>query len=294
MDAAAAFQLAATVVVNLALAVIVGASVFVMWLRDVDQRDMPIAAPSAVIPWATLVALLGSIASMWLEAARMAEVPINAAWPAVQAMALSTHYGQVWWIGIVALLIALTSCFVADHYKDILRFIALTAFAFSRSASGHAADAGDISLAVAIESIHLLLVSLWLGEVIVASVLLRGVTEPRAMYFVDKLSASATWALTGIFATGVLNSWRMVAPVEGTLDSIYVAILGIKIALVFAAAVLGGINRFFVMPAMRSSSSGFSPAMHRFRQILVIEAVVLTSALYMAALLASTQPPHSG
>jgi putative copper resistance protein D len=72
----------------------------------------------------------------------------------------------------------------------------------------------------------------------------------------------------------------------------------IKLALVATATMLGGVNRFFVMPALlvqlRATADKTSDLGRRFTLVLQIEAIVLFAALILAAVLSSTSPPAAG
>lgn len=75
----------------------------------------------------------------------------------------------------------------------------------------------------------------------------------------------------------------------------YSSVLLSKLSLVAIAAVLGGFNRFFVMPSLlagwRAPHVGAEQRLRRFRLVLRIEAIVLLAVLVAAAILSATPPP---
>ncbi|WP_371877887.1 CopD family protein [Telluria mixta] len=75
----------------------------------------------------------------------------------------------------------------------------------------------------------------------------------------------------------------------------YGNLLAAKLLLVGVAALLGGFNRFFVMPPWleRESGGDAAPAAlpPRFKHILWIEALVLLAVVVLAAWPTSTSPP---
>jgi putative copper resistance protein D len=166
----------------------------------------------------------------------------------------------------------------------------------------HAASEGDFSLPLLADWIHLGLISLWVGEVFLAGGVMLRATEnmatadrrARAAY-VASLSSSATFALTGILATGLYASWRNLGGFENLVGNPYGNTLVAKLLLVGVAAMLGGINRFVVMPPWlaRESAGNAAPELlpMRFKRILWIEALVLLTVVVLAAWLASTSPP---
>jgi putative copper resistance protein D len=295
-------QRAATVAFNLAIALLVGANTAAWWLRRGASGWSMGLHPRlrGAMFCALALAVPAYLAILWLEAASMAEVPVGEAYPAVQSVLAATHYGFAWTIGAAALLVSAISGAVGA--TPPLRLAALGVVLYSRSMVSHAGAGGDISWAVAVDWTHLVLISLWLGEVLVASALtlrrLPGADladgRDRANY-IEALSRTATIALAGIFATGAASAWRGLGGFEHALGNPYGTTLLIKIGLVLCAAALGGVNRFAVMPSLlaqlRKDPAAGSALSHRFALVLHIEAILLAAALVAAAFLSSTPPP---
>ena len=152
---------------------------------------------------------------------------------------------------------------------------------------------------------HLNLACLWVGEVFVAGLVVLGAfpaggRDGRAdcARYLELLSASATVALAGIFATGLFNAWHHLGSPEALLGNRYGTTLVGKLSLVIAAAMLGGFNRFFVLPALRVALQGADGdagnSARRFSLVLRIEAGVLLGVLAVAAVLSATPPPTAG
>lgn len=296
----------ATVVLNLSLAGLVGAAAAGLWLR---RTVSPWALALSVrlhgaMKGAALVAVLAYVAVLWLEAAAMAEVPPAAAFPAVQSVITATHYGMAWMIGAGALLVLASTLALRGSRgpaPSLVRLLALATLLYSRSMVSHAAAGGDLAWAVAADWVHLLLASVWVGEVLVAGLLaLR--TEPadpqsrrECAAYIEALSRSATIALAGIVLSGAFSAWRGLGTIGNAFGNPYATTLLVKLALVLCAAALGGLNRFVVMPALldrlRLATATQRGAARRFALILRLEAVFLTGALVAAAFLGSTSPP---
>lgn len=302
-------QLAATVALNLAVALVMGASVSTAWLRAArcSWSACHIVRLRAAALAAVGAALVSYIALLWLEAAAMAEVPIGSAAPAVRLVLTATHYGFAWTIGIcalAALAIVTVLRWRQKHVRaaDLVRLLALGVFLYSRSIVSHAGAGGDLSWAVAADWLHLILISLWVGEVLIAGLLtLRhpagSIAEERLerARYIQALSNSATIALVGILVTGLVSAWRGLGSLENATGNPYATTLLIKLALVASAAMLGGVNRLLVMPplldALRSTAGTSTATERRFALVLQIEGVVLVAALIVAAVLSSTSPP---
>ncbi len=304
-------QLGATVVLNLSMAVVVGASLSDRWLcaarshwamgNRVSLRRICLGAVCA--------AALAYITMLWLEAASMAEVPLSDAAPAIHSVLAATHYGFAWKLGMLALAVVAGTTMLRwkparRPAADLVRLAAIGAFLYSRSIVSHAGAGGDISWAVAADWVHLILISVWVGEVFIAGFVTLGQVngggqdDPERAQYIQALSNSATVALSGIVITGLVSAWRGLGSLENAIGNPYVTVLLLKLALVVAAAALGSVNRFAVMPRLltdlRLPAAASGLQQRRFIFILQIETFVLVAALVLAAVLSSTSPPTAG
>ena len=299
----------ATVVLNLALAVAVGAAMAALWLANgttawstgQTRRVRPVRIGATVVAIAALGLLLP------LVCASMAEVPIADVSEAMGAMLDDSHFGLAWKVGMGALLAAALAAAIPVsgqrmRYLALLNMLVLAVALYSRSMVSHAAADGDLSVAIVVDWMHLCLISVWVGAVFTAGfITLNGMVSEtaagrvEAARYVENLSSSATFALAGIFATGLFSSWHNVGSLAGLAGNDYGSVLLFKLALVALAALLGGFNRFIVMPSLlgslRQPVAGTPEPLRRFRFILRIEALLLLAVLVAAAILSATPPP---
>jgi putative copper resistance protein D len=214
-------QLIATVTLNLALAAVVGVIVSCLWLAgrgapwaSAQRGRLRLASAAAVA-----VALLASGAPLWLEAAEMAEVPLIEAGAAVRSMLTATHFGPAWLAGAAALLLGALASAIGLRREDERRWVfvplsALAVFRYTRSMVSHSASEGDFGIRILVDWTHLVLMSVWVGEVLVAgSLTLAAPPAARADDHIDckgyfeALSTTATCALIGVVVTGIVNAW---------------------------------------------------------------------------------------
>jgi putative copper resistance protein D len=296
-----------TALLNLAVALLTGAALARLWLgRDASgwaaARRQPVrhAAIAGIV-----VALLADAALLWIESAAMAEVPLAEAGAATWTMLRSTHLGLAWAIGMAGLVVAAAATCLPGKRNPgpaMLTLAALGVFWYTRSMVSHADSEGDFSLPLLADWVHLGLISVWVGEVLVAGgIILKtaghmAADDRRARSaYVASLSSSATIALAGIFVTGLYASWRNLAGFGNLVGNPYGATLMAKVLLVGIAASLGGFNRFVVMPPWlaREATGQAAPAPlpARFRRVLLVEAALLLAVVVAAAWLASTSPP---
>ena len=305
-----ALMMAATVAIHLGLALLVGAMASQLWLRGRDSawRDEVLAQGRNARRSGCALGLAGLLASAWFEAAAMAETPLLQAGQAVEALVLRTHFGHAWTIGLVAWSIAGLLPFAegSDGRRPVAfaaAIAALSVFIATRSVVSHAGSGGDFTPDVAVDWLHLSLVSLWVGMVMAGARLALPVDDAPlqaradAAYWVQRMSTTATVALVAIAATGLLKAWRAAVPASSVhefLDSSYGHALGAKLVLVALAVALGGFNRFVVLPGLFRQLAGGQhggPWRQRLVTILRLEAATLLLVLVAASLLSGTEPP---
>jgi putative copper resistance protein D len=297
-----------TTLLDLAVAVLAGAGLARRRLVP-ERADAASGWAAARLPTlrrvaigAAALALAANTLLLWSESAAMAEVPLLEAAGATWSMLSATHLGLAWCIGMAGLAVAAV---VAGYgrrtpWPAFIALAALCVFWYARAMTSHAAGEGDFSLRLLADAVHLGATAVWVGEVALSSVVLRGTAidaagrRARAAY-VAGLSGSATVALAFIFVTGLYTAWRNLGGFGNLFGNPYGNILVAKLLLAAVAAGLGGVNRFFVMPVWLAHESAGEPAPERlparFRRILWIEGAVLLAAVAIAAWLASTSPP---
>lgn len=296
-----------TALLNLAVAVLAGASLCRFWLGRggsgwAAARRPPVRKAAL---GAAVLALAANLVLLWFTSAAMAEVPVAKAGAATWAMLSATHLGFAWTIGMAALALAGAGAFLrSDRHPALalLPLVALAVFWYTRSMVSHAASEGDFSLPLLADWLHGALTSLWLGEVLLAGAIVLARAGEMASddrraraAFIGSLSSSATFALAGIVVTGLYAAWRNLGGFGHLLGNPYGNTLTAKLLLAGVAAMLGGVNRFIVMPPWRAREALGQAAADtlplRFRRILWIEALALLAVVLLAAWLASTPPP---
>lgn len=171
---------------------------------------------------------------------------------------------------------------------------------------GH--GAGDEGLQGAIhlgaDLLHLLAAALWVGALgaLVFLVLDTRVTRDAAVS--SRLHAAlagfsgwGTLAVGLLVVTGVANSWFLVGPTHlGSLfTTLYGCLLLAKLGLFAAMAVLAGVNRWRLTPALNASGVvDLAPAVAALRRSLALESVAGVLVLLAVAWLGTLAPPAAG
>ena len=154
----------------------VGAMCCLLWIVPNDNTAAyapRIARFLARIAGYSLGALaVSSLALLWWRATTLSGEPTLATLTALPLILTRTHMGQVWVIRAIALAAAVACWVVARRRPDRNPFwwvmlLAVSIIAFSRSASDHAADAGDFTATEWVDWIHLMSISIWTGSILV-------------------------------------------------------------------------------------------------------------------------------
>src|SRR5215213_1874111 len=330
------FLIAATVLDLLALTVCIGALICQLWLLPgtgvLDEADAHILSTRI---WQTIgiciaALTLSSVIVLIVRTAVMSGYSLTDSFSILPQVMLVTHFGKVWMIRFVGLGLAWLGWFwgwrsLQSRAAWALILVAAALIAASRSASGHAADAGDFTLAETIDWLHIVMVSAWSGTLVVVSLVLlptvlKLATGRRAVIatLARRLFTMGGLALSGVLLAGVFNAWR---ELDGSFSALwntaYGQLLSIKLLLVLAMIGLGAINRYRflsllqawaghpvktqgLMHALLSSQSSASankapptknPAL-AFTRTARIEVILVFGVLLITALLVHTMPMH--
>lgn len=261
----------------------------------------------AAAMWVGFVAAAaGTLLSLWQASATMADVPLFDSGPRLWAVFAGTSYGR---FGLASLALLAAGAALHRGAERYARSHACRAalpcivvlLAVCRVQSGHAAAGDALSMAAAVELVHVLSMALWLGTVLVAAWVVLPVVAASAASaaparYLALLSHWATIALAGVLTTGLYNALRVLnAPAE-LVRTEYGWVLTTKLCLAGAAMALGGWNRFVGFPAAVAAGAMPLAAGKNLRAIsavLRIESIVLLVVLVAAAILGASAPPAS-
>ena len=293
-----ALRTAASAVFDVGFATMIGALATLALLQDTasDWAARGARRGRTLFARASLLVLVAAVAWMAVQAISMGDLAPSELGPvtvlqSVADVVAHTTFGRAWAV-VTAALAACIAMAAATRYRPVplrAQGVAVAVAAFAHARMGHA-GANGFGWLVPAMAVHLLATGLWAGTVFAVSLgVLRG--DPQAVdgvRYARRLSALATAALAGVVATGFASAWHAlggsIAPLASVTASPWSVALDVKLCLVASAVVLGGFNRFVLMPALPASWP-------RFVRVLRIEAVVLLAVLVAAAVLANGEPP---
>ena len=299
-------QSCATTMVNASFAWTVGVLASRAWLEQGgDVRPGNVRAKlSSSMGIGIVVCIAASLFSLWQAAASMADVGLLEIDITLWRVFAATHYGMTGLTGLGLLMLAAIVSIAGSKgilkRQDLLVASLLGLHAASRVTLGHAFEYGPFSTAVLVEWAHLMFMALWVGTVMTAAwVVLPYFGTARTMSRLPSayLASVSTWstvALTGIVATGVFNTYRVLAHPAELVTTGYGWVLTTKLAFVAVAIGLGAYNRFvgFPMASGRWQEAG-GQNLRSVTLVMRIESIVLLLVLGAAAVLAESAPPHA-
>jgi putative copper resistance protein D len=254
----------------LALTTCIGALGCRVWVlqftgKNMDRLDSePILTNIWRLLGACIAALVLSSAVLLLaRSAEMSGLPFTAVLPAVPTVLFKTHYGQIWLVRVVAVAVLCIGWWIGRRRLDSrviprLMLCSGAIIAMTRSGSGHAADAGDLSLPELMDWLHLMAASIWGGGILALStaILPRVINLPgrRQMVIADiarRFSTLAGIALVALVVTAVYNAWIEVGSFQALWKTPYGQIVIIKILLLITLMALGASNRYISVPLLQ-------------------------------------------
>jgi copper resistance protein D len=275
-----------------ALAVLVGSTA----LSTIVPRETSGTVRRRLARWSRLAAailLLAGASELVLRARTMTGGDLGTALAAVPSVLGRTHFGHIWIARGIALGILLGTPGRGGRAARTATIGLALAVALSTSLVGHAADQGDVSLAAAIDWVHVSAATAWIGGLFCLALLL-----PRAPARVDAsllalvraFSMLAGWSLALVVASGAYNGWVEVSSPSALWTTAYGRILVAKVALVLAVAGVGATNRYRVLPAIAAAPA--TAVVARLARYVAYEAALGLAVLACTALLTGSSPPR--
>ena len=176
-----------------ALSSVVGTVLCLFWTMCPRMRQLVNHAPTHVLTAAgrllffCLIGLsMSSIGMLVQRTMEMAGLGITEITPLLPTVLFSSHYGSMWLVRTVGIVIAWCVWWIGKRHLNsriviFLLLLACAAIAFSRSASSHAADYGDLSLQQLSDWFHLMAAISWGGALLSISLMLSASSYCRQL-----------------------------------------------------------------------------------------------------------------
>ncbi|MGH7988014.1 MAG: copper resistance D family protein [Candidatus Binataceae bacterium] len=249
-------------------------------------------ASSLVPVWRWLAVLMAVMTPVVLLvfSSGMAGMAIAQALPYVPEVIRQTQFGHIWSIEYVVVLVLLVAAWMplGDESRTFALLALTAALLLLRAFSSHAIDHGG--LAVAIYFVHEISASLWIGAILGLwfAVARGGMGRVWEISAAPRVSAVAEASVTILILSGIYTAYYSLAgDPSRLLYSIYGRTLIVKVAAAMVVLLIGGYNRFVLVPTMSQAASGRTLVRN-----VGVESALLIGVLFLAALLANTPPAH--
>ncbi len=255
-----------------ALALVMGAVFTRLWIyplsvdgRPIDQGNKVLRRLCLMLGTGAGVMLPGIIAGLLARTAEMSGDPILSVLPLLPSVVLKTHYGRIWTIGAAGILLMIIIVATgAPKRNSKAAWYVLLAFGaivgMTQSATGHAADAGDFSMAEIADWLHLMAAMVWVGGLFAlafAILPLPVIGEPGAGAVADavaRFSAIAGPAACIIAVTAAYNAWLDIGSAAALAKTEYGRTAIVKIILFGLVLAIAVFNRFVALPWLRNKA----------------------------------------
>lgn len=232
----------------------------------------------------------------------------------------STRFGMLWLmrVGLIVLctvLVGLEARGIHVPYRDYALIVLGNVALFTRSLNSHAASAGNFSLPVFADWLHLVAIAVWAGGLVYFAWLMpfvwRVLSAPaRSKWiaqFIPQFSSIAIGATVVIAVTGLYNSAQQIPALDilstGALPSldalwngVYTSALDLKVALFLVMIAFGAMNLLWLSPRFRRSITvpeKSARLFSRFRLTVGAEVLLGLAAIFLAGILTLSPPPRS-
>jgi len=240
-----------------------------------------------------------------LHCSVMTETPLNEILSVLSAFATKTKYGRLTIIRTILLAAIIATSFII--IKNDNKISTLTGALFSLALliviamSGHQGVKGYMNSHFFVDSLHLVAVSAWIGGLffirICVSLLIKGDKIEfwsNLTSLINRYSTLATYCVGITVVTGIALIYFNVKGYAVFVQTQYGIILLLKMVLVGIIMVLGGINKFFIIPALNKTDIGKRTEGTEHEKILLhlvtAEATIGVVVLFLTSLLTHLSP----
>ena len=194
---------------------------------------------------------------------------------------------------LLALGVAVLACGVAVVLVDLWprrsTFVVLGVLAAAAMVvhclAGHADSPSSArALNLIAQSVHMVAVGVWVGGLVWLLLGIRGAGRADRAEAVGRYSQIAAVGLGAVVVTGLARASVEIGSPANLFDTSYGRALVLKVALVAVLAALGALNRFRLVPALRSRDEAAGRFGLAARTEVVIGAVILATTAVLAGL----------
>ena len=282
-----------------ALAVLIGAALLISCLTrpargPAEYPQVPSGRLRHLIVICLSMLTISTISGLISRSMEMSGFGFAASLPLLPTVIFRSHYGSMWLLRAAGLILAWIVLLAGSRYSGPRLFggfllLAGATIAFSRSASGHPSDFGDLSPQQLADWLHLLAVSAWGGSLITLaaifppSLVKDDIPQQRLVAITaERFYLAFGPLLTVIVFTGLYNAWFQVGSFHALATTPYGGLFSAKLLLFLFLSF-----RYIAPPEHGRDEALFATKfLHRTR----LEAFIILTLLLCVALLVHQIP----
>ena len=262
-------------------------------------------AASFIVFLAVLFALLANAVHLVFHAAVMTETPLGEVFSIIPIFLAKTKYGQFGVIRtgiLVALaLITFVGLFRVSRAVTYLGALISLSLLATICMSGHKGTEGYFNIQFALDLLHVMSVAMWIGGLffilLCFSFLMSDAGKELWEMFhrmITRFSDLATYCVAVALATGVGLALFSVKSADILIETRYGIVLIVKSLLAVSIFLLGGANKFFLLPAIDRAGEGEWQRLlglrGRLHAVVRLEALIGLAVLLATSLLTHLSP----
>ena len=271
--------------------VIFGTSAFAIFFgAEIADGTAALSSLRRIWFWLAVLNLAVSPLAMLIDIANMADSSLRDAIALAPMVMRETVFGHLWAVRlpVAATLVAVTAMRRSSGRSSAFIYALAAALILMQSLASHAIDKGAV--AVAILFAHQAAAGSWIGALI--SLLIIAARDDGNSTLCERaavhVSRIAGWSVAALAVTGATTAYYSLGwHLELLIYSLYGRTLLWKLATAGAVILVGGYNRYQLVPTVGDTSS---------RNLLIrnvtAECLLLGAVLAWSAVLANTPPPH--
>jgi putative copper export protein len=235
----------------------------------------------------------------------MTETPLNEVFSILPAFLTKTKYGKFTILKSLVMFfiiaISFLSLFADKKYLNITGAIASLLLLIVISMSGHQGAEGYTTFPFFLDVFHTISISLWIGGIFFLSRCFSFFLKEAGIEFmeifkrlINRFSLVATFCVFIAGVTGIILSFVNVKSLSILIDTQYGVVLLLKAILVGMIVILGGINKFIIIPRLNKADKDEWSALIKTRKKLYItinaEMCIGSAVLLLTSLLTHLSP----
>jgi len=280
------------------LSILVGVALCLFWMArpagDEQASSLFLGSLRRLLLFCLIALVISSIGNLMQRTMEMSGLGMTAVPALLPAVLFKTHYGKIGLLRAGGIGLALAISFISRRHLNsrfvaVILFCASAAIAFSRSATSHAADFGDLSLQELSDCFHLIASSLWGGTLITIAIVFRpsltaGDSRPHPIIFgiADRFYVLFGPVLSILVITGLYNAWVEVGSFGLLVMTPYGRVLLVKIVLLLF------LTFRYIAPPQQGQDE--STVIANFLRRTRVEAIIILVVLLCAAMLTHNVP----